>query len=89
VIRRFDVDGRPAPHGVVSVGDGRRRFPGALPWLLGPGVAHARVRHLEAPPPGADGQPRIKLALVQRGAPPTAAVSAETRERLRALGYLP
>jgi arylsulfatase A-like enzyme len=89
VIQRFDVDGGPAPRGMVNLGDDPARFPGPPPWAFGPDVPGVRVRHLEAREAGLDGQPRIRFAAVKRGAAPTATVSAETRERLRALGYLP
>jgi arylsulfatase A-like enzyme len=89
VVRRLAIDGGRPPRGTVTVGAGHAPADGPVPKTFGPTTPKATVPYPQAPRPARDGRPRVQFSYVLRGEAPTATVSSETRERLRALGYLP
>jgi hypothetical protein len=89
VLQRLAIDGVVPPLGQVFLGNGDLPSSVRLPWFLGPKTKNLAVQYPEPPPVGIDGQPRVRINFVERGAPPTTTVRPETLERLRTLGYVP
>jgi arylsulfatase A-like enzyme len=86
-LRRLLLDRRPPEWGTISFGNGTISPRSPFPWNLASWTPNLTVRYPEPPPGGRE--PRLRIDFVERGAPPTTTVSPETRERLRALGYMP
>jgi arylsulfatase A-like enzyme len=89
IVRRLQIDGRLPPWGQVLLGNEKVPPRVQLPWYLGPETRNVTVQYPEPPPGALDGEPRVRISFVQRGAPPTTTVRPETLERLRAMGYMP
>jgi arylsulfatase A-like enzyme len=88
LLERLEIDGVAAPEGSTDVGNGRPFRPGGFPWRFLPHPPNV-VRYPLAPPQAVDRNPRLRLSYVKRGPAPVAEIRPETREQLRALGYLP